>query len=145
MPAGGILLSAVVRASEHETWYMQGVAGQGISRYITALQGQGLDVVLNPATGKAETIGSIGGYISYSRTWPRGVTTSLTPGIIVLERKGFSLPDDFRWSGYVSFNGFWDPTPGTRLGVEYSWGSRTNADGQSGAASRLSAIMYFDF
>jgi hypothetical protein len=145
VPAGGILVSAVVGASENETWYIQGVAGRGISRYITALQGQGLDVILNPATGKAETIGSVGGYLTYSRTWPRGVTTSLTPGIINLERKAFSAPGTFAWSGYVSLNAFWDPTPGTRLGVEYSWGSRTNTDNQSGVASRLSAIMYFDF
>lgn len=121
------------------------VGGKAVSLYITALSGQGLDVVLNPNTGRWETVTSFGGYGSIGRTWETGLASYLTVGVVKVTDQEWAPDESFSASGYASGNVFWDAVEGARLGTEFSWGIRENKDGQTGTAARLSFIFYFDF
>jgi hypothetical protein len=145
LPGFGALLSGRIDISEPNVLMWQLVGGNAISRYITTLSGQGLDVVLNPNTGRWETVTSFGGYGSFGHTWKPGLVSYLTVGIVTVTDKEWAPDDAFTGSGYASGNVFWDAVEGARLGAELSWGIRENEDGQRGTASRLSFIFYFDF
>ena len=145
LPSFGALFSGRINIDSTNVILFQLVAGSGISRFISALEGRGLDVVFNPITGDFETVNSTGGYISYGHSWKKNLQSYLTAGMINVEDKEFAPPDAFDHSGYASVNLFWEPAAGVRLGGEFSFGQRTNKDGQKGRASRLSFIGYFDF
>jgi hypothetical protein len=145
LPGVGGLLSADLGLGGRDRILFQVVGGNGISRFITALGGQGLDVIFDPNTGKFETVASIGGFVSLEHDWRPNLFMFVTVGLIEVENKEFEPDDAFSNSGYASANLFWNATAGSRLGVEFSLGRRENKDGQDGLASRLAFIMYFDF
>ena len=123
----------------------QFVGGKGISRFITALSGEGLDLFYNPLSGSVELTASAGGYISYAREWAPSFLSYFTAGFVRI-RNIDAFPDDaFSSSQYVSANLFWDPSPGTRIGLEYAWGRRVNKNGDDGNANRVSFIVRYDF
>ena len=121
------------------------VAGKGISRFITALSGEDLDLVYNPATQSFDLTSSLGTYVSYAREWTSSLLSYFTVGWISLGNIEDRPDDAFKQSMYVSANLFWDPAPGLRVGGEYSWGQRVNKDGQKGTANRISAVLRYDF
>jgi hypothetical protein len=128
----------------HRVLY-QLVAGKGISRFITALSGEGLDLVYNPTTQSFDVASSLGTYVSYAREWTSNLLSYLTVGWISLGNIEDRPDDAFKQSAYVSANLFWDPSAGLRMGGEYSWGQRVNKDGQKGTANRISAVLRYDF
>lgn len=143
----GFLLSGRFRLggdTPHRILY-QLVAGKGISRFITALSGEGLDLVYNPATQSVDLTSSVGTYVSYARQWSPSLLSYFTAGWISLGNIQDRPDDAFKQSSYVSGNLFWDPSPGLRIGGEYAWGRRMNKDGQTGTANRLSLILRYDF
>ncbi len=145
LPAFGGLFSGRIRIDTVNVILFQLVAGSGVSRFITALEGRGLDVVFNPSTGDFETLDSAGGYLSYGHSWKVNLETYVTAGAVIVDEKEFAPPDAFDWSAYASTNLFWEPTTGVRLGGELAFGQRVNIDGQTGGAVRFSFIGYFDF
>jgi hypothetical protein len=88
LPGFGALLSGHIEFSELNKFMWQIVGGYAISRFITALSGQGLDVVLNPNTGRWETVTSFGGYGSFGHTWKPGLVSHLTIGVVKVTDKG---------------------------------------------------------
>jgi hypothetical protein len=143
---GALLSGRIFLGGEtpHRVLY-QFVAGRGISRFITALSGEGLDVVYNPATQSFDLTSSLGTYISYAREWTPVLLSYATAGWISLGNIEDRADDAFKSSMYVSANLFWDPAAGTRIGGELAWGRRVNKDGQGGNAVRFSLIMRYDF
>ena len=123
----------------------QFVAGKAISRYIGTLARKGLDVFYDPATGEPDLVPAMGGYLSYARQWTPHILSYVTGGFVRLGEVAGQAGDAFHFSRYVSGNIFWDATPGTRVGAEYSWGYRQNKDGAHGTASRFSFILMYDF
>jgi hypothetical protein len=145
LAGGGGLLSGRLSISENNELLFQAVGGSAISRFITALAGKGLDVVYNPETQQFETVLSGGGFVSLGHRWKANAVSYLTAGVIGVENMDFQPDNAFRSSGYISGNLFWETTPGTRLGLEYSYGERVNKNGASGTAQRFSFCFYYDF
>jgi hypothetical protein len=145
LPAFGALFSGRFTISSTNVLMFQLVGGKGISRFISALEGRGLDVVFNPVTGEFEAVNATGGYISYGHAWKTNLDSYLTAGLINVEDKEFAPPEAFDRSSYASVNLFWQPAGGVRIGGELALGQRVNKDGQKGGATRLSFIGYFDF
>lgn len=141
----GALLSGNISLRDRSHVLFQMVGGSAISRFISTLDGQGLDVVFNPESGKFETLGAFGGFVSWGEDWRSNIFSYVTVGLVGIEGKTFAPDDAFRSSQYASATVFWIATDGARLGTEFAWGRRENRDGQDGLASRLSFILYFDF
>ncbi len=141
----GVLLSGDMKVIAQDKIYFQIVYGKAIARSIRSLSGKGLDVVYNPGEQKFETLGVMGGFLSYSHNWQENLFSYLTVGLTNVVNKNFQPPDAFSSSQYVSANLFWETTEGTRVGMEYSFGRRVNKNDESGTANRLSFIAYYDF
>jgi hypothetical protein len=147
LPGIGAALSGRSQVAERDAFLFQAVGGLAISRFVGSLGGKGLDLVYNPNTGNYEQMMSYGGFITWNhqRLFDRNLETNLTGGYLGVQNKNFQPDDAYKSSQYISGNVFWRFTEGGRAGVEYSWGRRTNKDGESGNATRLSFAAYFDF
>jgi len=141
----GLLLAGVYDLDEHNKFLFQGVYGRAISRFITALNGKGLDLVLNPVTQSFEATKTFGLLLSYSHKWRADISSAFTTGLVDVINKDFEPPDAFSESWYLSGNIFWNALLGVRLGLEFSHGTRLNKDGESGRATRFGFIFYADF
>ena len=148
VPGLGLQLSGRIEVDGDDEILFQAIGGRAISRFVGSLGGKGLDVLLDPITGQWEAVTSWGGYITYAHRWlvlAPGVISNFTVGTIGVANQELEADDAFRYSVYVSANGFWQITAGARFGAEFSWGRRVNKDGQAGNATRLSFASYFDF
>ena len=143
----GLLLSGrfYLGRSRPDRILYQFVGGRGISRYITALKGKGLDVVYNPSTAEVELTLSAGGYVSYARQWNPKFLSYLTAGFVRIRNIDFFPADAFNSSMYLSADTFYDSSVGVRLGLEYTWGRRENKNGDSGNANRVAFLLQYDF
>jgi hypothetical protein len=147
LPGIGAALSGKSQVAERDAFLFQAVGGLAISRFVGSLGGKGLDLVYNPNTGNFEQMMSYGGFVTWNhqRLFDRNLETNLTGGYLGVQNKNFQPDDAYKNSQYMSGNVFWVFTEGGRAGVEYSWGRRTNKDGELGTATRLSFAAYFDF
>ena len=147
LPGLGAMLSGKSQVSPDDAFLFQMIGGMAISRFVGSLGGKGLDLVFNPNTGSFEQMMSYGGFITWNRENLLGMAleTNLTGGILGVQNKNFQPDDAYSSSEYISANVFWVFTEGGRAGLEYSWGRRTNKNGDYGTATRLSFAAYFDF
>ena len=141
----GILFSGRIIFKEHEEFLFQAVYGEAISRFITTFAGRGLDVVYNEYTEKFEPVEVFGTFFSYKHKWNKDLASFFTFGFAKIFTKDFYPETAYSQSGYFSTNVFWKAAEGTRIGSEFSFGRRVNKNGESGNASRLSFIIYYDF
>ena len=144
VPGFGFQLSGNIITSEKTRLRFQGVYGHAISRYITTLEGRGLDVHPRPS-GIMDPLRSSGSYLAFEYFWKHNWSFSAITGAVLLWYPRDQPDDSFRSSYYGSMNAFWEPIDILRVGIEVTLGRRTNHDRQSGTASRLqfASIFYF--
>jgi len=140
----GFQLSGSLNTSDKTHVMFQVVYGSAISRYITTLEGRGLDVYPR-SDGIMDPLRSSGSYLSFEYFWRRNLSFSAITGMVYLWYPKEQPDDSFRTSYYGSVNAFWEPIEILRVGIEGTIGQRNNYDRQSGTASRLqfAAIFYF--
>jgi hypothetical protein len=141
----GFLLSGVYNLDTENKFLFQGVYGAAISRFITALKGQGIDLVYNPNTELFEATKSFGLLFSYSHKWRSDISSAFTLGMVGIINKDYEPADAFSQSWYYSGNVFWNALLGVRFGLEIAQGRRINNDGNFGRATRIGFIFYADF
>ncbi len=144
-PGWGISASAVLNSWAAGKWYFLGGTGRAISRYFGDLGGRGLDLAYNPETEDTRLPLVFGGYGTYEHSWRYNLTTSLTYGVIVLERIGFTPENTYHWGYSLHFNTFWTVVEGAKLGAEAIWGQRFDRVATRGDALRLNILAYYDF
>ncbi len=144
IPGFGFQLSGSINTSEKTRLRFQGVYGSAISRYITTLEGRGLDAYPRP-DGIMDPLRSSGSYLSFEYFWRANWSFSAIAGMVYLWYPKDQPEDSFRSSYYGSVNAFWEPIEILRVGTEFTVGKRTNYDQNSGTATRLqfAAIFYF--
>ena len=140
----GFQLSGRINTSEKTRLSFQGVYGNAISRYITTLEGRGLDVYPRP-DGIMDPLRSSGSYLAFEYFWKRNWSFSAIAGMVYLWYPREQPDDSFRSSYYGSVNAFWEPIEILRVGMELTVGQRTNHNRESGTATRFqfAAIFFF--
>ena len=141
----GVLLSGNMKLVAQDEIYFQIVYGKAIARFVRSLSGKGLDVVYNPGEQKFETLGVMGGFLSYSHNWQESLFSYLTVGLTNVINKNFQPTEALSFTQYVSTGLLWEPIEGTRVGLEYSFGRRINKNDDKGNANRISFIVHYDF
>ncbi len=141
----GFLLAGVYNRDAENKFLFQGVYGAGISRFITALNGKGIDLVYNPNTELFEATKSFGLMLSYTHNWRADISSAFTVGMVGILNKDYESADAFSQSWYYSGNVFWNALLGVRLGLEIAQGRRINKDDSFGRATRIGFIFYADF
>ena len=141
----GFLLAGVYNLDKENKFLFQGVYGAAISRFITALNGKGIDLVYNPNTELFEATKSFGLMLSYAHDWRADISSAFTLGMVGIFNKDYEPADAFSQSWYYSGNVFWNALLGVRLGLEIAQGRRINKDDSFGRATRIGFIFYADF
>ncbi len=141
----GILLAGVYNLDQKNKFLFQGVYGAAISRFITALNGKGIDLIYNPNSEIFEATKSFGLMLSYTHDWRADISSAFTVGMVGIINKNFEPADAFSQSWYYSANVFWNALMGVRFGLEIAQGRRINNDGNFGRATRVGFIFYADF
>lgn len=141
----GFLFSGVYNLDSKNKFLFQGVYGAAISRFITALKNQGLDLVYNPNTELFEPTIAFGFLGSYMHNWRSDVSSAFTIGMVGINNKDYEPAGAFSQSWYYSANVFWNALLGVRFGLEIANGRRINNDGNYGKATRVGFIFYADF
>ena len=148
VPGLGLQVSGKIDLDGDDMILCQVTGGCEISLFVGSLGGKGLDVILNPLTGRWEAVVSYGGYVTYSHRWLNlapGVISNFTIGGIGISEEDWYSDDDFSYSFYLSANGFWRITQGARLGGELSWGQRVKGHAARDQAAIDLFAAYFDF
>lgn len=60
-------------------------------------------------------------------------------------RHGYYDAEGYKYGQYAVGNVFWNVTPNCQLGVEYLYGRRMSMDKSSGHASRIQAMVQYNF
>ena len=141
----GILLAGVYNLDTKNKFLFQGVYGAAISRFITALNGKGLDLIYNPNSELFEATKSFGLMLSYTHDWRADISSAFTLGMVGIINKDFEPAEAFNQSLYYSGNVFWNALMGVRFGLEIAQGRRINKDGNYARATRIGFIFYADF
>ena len=119
--------------------------GQSISHYINNFAGTGNDAVFNPETGGLDPINAFGGVLAYDFTLLQKLNSNFSLGYSNLTNYDYQPDDAFAESMSAAFDSFWSFTEGSKLGIEYMYNQRWNKGGETGNASRISALFYYDF
>jgi hypothetical protein len=141
----GFLLAGVYTLDQDNKFLFQGVYGAAISRFITALNGKGIDLVYNPNNGLFEATRTFGWMLSFTHNWRADISSAFTAGMVGIINKEYEPPEAFSQSYYYSANVFWNALMGVRFGLELAQGRRINKDGNYGRATRIGFIFYADF
>jgi hypothetical protein len=119
--------------------------GKGMARFIDMFGGKKADFIYNPITDNYEGLGVLGSYIAIGQELPKNLSLSAGAGFAFSENKDYQRNTDFKRTYDLLLNLFWNPVPGARFGLEYAYGKRFNKDDTFGAASRVSALIVYDF
>ncbi len=141
---GASLSGTVDLPGKHELLY-QYTYGKSIAHFITTFSGTGNDAVFNPNTAEFESLASFGGFMSYGVDLTKKISTHVSFGYAHLFTKDYQPDDSYKNSLSASVDSFWNITEGAKLGLEYVFGQRWNISGQTGQASRVWALFYYDF
>lgn len=143
----GVQASGHINVTRVFELYFNGIYGEGISRYIQDLAGQGLDFTPIP------------GYPTHLQTmpmygWQAAAQINLTPRMflsggystaVVCKKNGFYANDEYRKGQYIFGNLFYQLTPRCKFAVEYLYGTRKNMDGMENHANRANLMVQYNF
>ncbi|QQS51195.1 MAG: porin [Bacteroidota bacterium] len=141
----GLLFSSIFELNEKNKLYGQYSLGEGISHYVVGFSNRLLDAVYNPNVNDMAIKQANGGFVTYIYSLNKKTTFSLTSGLSFIKVYDFEAQDNFSSSQYLAVNGFYYPIETIRLGAEITTGSRINANGQKGSATRISFLGSFSF
>ena len=141
----GILLSSVYKLNEKNTFYTQYSLGESIANYYVGFSNRQLDAVYDPEADNMTRKFIQGGFLTYTHIFSPVWRFSATFGVSYLEVKEFEPAETFKSSRYLAVNIFYYPIETINIGLEYTAGSRTNKDDQTGQATRISMIAGFSF
>lgn len=123
----------------------QATWGQGISRYINDLPGQGLDAQVDPVSGQMELVEAFGWNASYEHWFNEHWLTNVTYSQVNVDNVANQSGDEYRSGKYLATSLWWIPVERLSFGIEYVTGERENLDRDSANADRLHALAQYNF
>ena len=140
----GFTLMTAVKVGAKDKLKFQGVAGNGVSKYIQGASGLNYDALDN-GTMELEELQMTGFNLSFQHFWKDHVHSSLTGGVLMVEDNKNLKNNDYQSGYYGSLNIFWDAVKNLTFGAEALVGERKNIDGASGAAFRFQMNATYKF
>lgn len=127
---------------DYVTWNISW--GNGSGENIMAFAGTKANAVLN-ADGKLETMPAfafVGGYV---HKWNDQVSSNFSYAYGWLDPPASREPYSLKRGGVAHANVIWHPVKQLSGGVEYMWGGQRTSNDAVGYASRIQAMVKFDF
>jgi len=134
-------VATIGRAFPHATFRMSAVYGHGIANY---MNDGGVDIA--PASsGSFEAVPLLGlvGFVELSFSELVGAAFGYSSTQV--DNTSGQTDGAFRRGDYVSANLLLTPLPNVLAGVSYTWGRRTDADGETGIDQRAQLSLKYSF
>ena len=143
----GVQFSGNIHITKYLELFMNGIYGEGISRYINDLMGTGLDFTPRPDDPtRVQTTPMFG--------WQAAAQINILPNLFVSggysavtvrKKNGVYSEDMYKQGQYIFGNVFWNLTPRFVLAAEYLYGHRKNMDGAKAHANRINVLAKYSF
>ena len=143
----GVQFSGNIHVTKYLQFFMNGIYGEGITRYINDLMGSGLDFTPRPNDPtKAQATPMFGWQAAaqinvLSNLYISGGYSAVT----VRKKNGVYSDDMYKQGQYIFGNVFWHLTPRFALAAEYLYGHRKNMDGTKAHANRINLLAKYSF
>ncbi len=143
----GVQLSGNICITKYLQLFMNGIYGEGITRYINDLMGSGLDFTPHPNDPtRVQATPMFGWQVAaqvniLSNLSVSGGYSSVT----VCKKNGFYSDDMYRQGQYIFGNVFWHLTPRFSLAAEYLYGHRKDMSGAKAHANRINILAKYSF
>lgn len=143
----GIQFSGNIHITKYLELFMNGVYGEGVTRYINDLMGSGLD--FTPRPNDATRVQATPMY-----GWQAAAQINILPNLFVsggystvsvLKKNGTYSDSMYKQGQYIFGNVFWNLTPRFVLAAEYLYGSRKNMDGNKAHSNRINLLAKYSF
>ena len=144
----GVQGSGHIRVIPQLEFYMSGVYGEGITPYISDLNGSGLDFIPDPDSPTSIQTPAMYSWQAAARINIIPEWLSLSGGYstaVVRKKGGILSPNQYREGRYIFGNIFCHVSPRMTLALEYLYGSRKNMDGLKNHANRASFMIKYSF
>ena len=143
----GIQFSGNIHITKYLELFMNGIYGEGITRYINDLMGSGLDFTPRPDDPtRVQTTPMFG--------WQAAAQINLLPNLFISggysavtisKKNGIYSNDMYKQGEYAFGNVFWNLTPRFSLAAEYLYASRKNMDGAKAHSNRINLLAKYSF
>ena len=143
----GVQFSGNIHITKYLELFMNGVYGEGVTRYINDLMGSGLDFTPRPNDPtQVQTTPMFG--------WQAAAQINLLPNLFIsggysavtVRKKNGTYSNDMYKQGQYAFgNVFWNLTPRFSLAAEYLFASRKNMDGAKAHSNRINLLAKYSF
>lgn len=143
----GVQFSGNIHITKYLELFMNGVYGEGVTRYINDLMGSGLD--FTPRPNDATRVQATPMY-----GWQAAAQINILPNLFVsggystvsvLKKNGTYSDSMYKQGQYIFGNVFWNLTPRFVLAAEYLYGSRKNMDGNKAHSNRINLLAKYSF
>ena len=143
----GVQFSGNIHVTKYLELFMNGIYGEGITRYINDLMGSGLDFTPRPNDPtKAQATPMFGWQAAAQINIMSNLFVSGGYSAVTVRRKNGVYNDDmYRQGQYIFGNVFWNLTPRFVLGAEYLYAHRRNMDGLKAHANRINLLAKYSF
>jgi hypothetical protein len=131
-----------LRQGSFFTWNL--AYGDGTAETIMALTGSDANAVLT-ADGRLITRKGYSAALGLGHAWTDTLSSNLAFAWTDLEDIGQRAPDAIRSGGAGHLNLIWAPREKLSTGIELMWGTRENADGADGDATRVQTMIKYLF
>ena len=143
----GVQFSGNIHITKYLELFMNGVYGEGVTRYINDLMGSGLDFTPRPDDPTRVQATPMYG-------WQAAAQINILPNLFVsggystvsvLKKNGTYSDSMYKQGQYIFGNVFWNLTPRFVLAAEYLYGSRKNMDGNKAHSNRINLLAKYSF
>jgi hypothetical protein len=111
--------------------------GTGVARYMEDGLLTQSSAAVQDATGSLTALDGFGAWGGYTHYWCDHWYTTALWGHLEYENSPLQAPDAFASSEYGAINLVWTPVQRFIVGIEFLYGERTNFDGATGVAHRM--------
>lgn len=140
----GINGSVSILVLGRDNIWLNGTYGKGIARYISNLNGLGLDLSLNNDATGLRALPVIAGYAGYQHYWDHKLRSTFTFGYDRVQNTATQLGNVYSKSYYASGNLIWNAVGNLDLGVEFLHGWQVLKNNAQGNANRIQFSAKYD-
>ncbi len=143
----GVQFSGNIHITKYLELFMNGVYGEGVTRYLNDLMGSGLDFTPRPNDPTRVQATPMYG-------WQAAAQINILPNLFVsggystvsvLKKNGVYSENMYKQGQYIFGNVFWNLTPRFVLAAEYLYGNRKNMDGTKAHSNRINVLAKYSF
>ncbi len=141
----GIMGSGLLNLSSATSLMFQTEYGKGIANYIQDISGMGYDLIPISNDGELKAPGMWGLFAACQHNWTSDLYSTLTYSYARLEECGNLNKDTYKYAQYAAINLLWNFSEYGTTGLEYVFGRRNDFNHDYGNASRINAMIQYNF